>query len=552
MSRGSLARRLQELLPEELLDAVPTDFVDGQDSLLQRLLSSNVIDAAQVQAFLSREIGLPLQGTTQADKPWPPDVPDVVSEDATALPVGTEDDQFAFVWPHDIELTDNLSFRLGCPIDKTVLSHADFQAHRLEHSGDDVSIVANLFGEEDETGGNVELLPSYDLLEDKADDTDEAPVIRLLNHVILQAYRDNASDIHIEPEEKVSRVRYRVDGMLREVLRPPKRIHNALISRIKIMSELDIAEKRAPQDGRMKLRIGDNRIDIRVSTLPNVFGEKVVMRILNSAALMELEDLGFSEQDDKKFRSIVSRSHGIILVTGPTGSGKTTTLYSTLKFLNSKSKNIITIEDPVEYEMENINQIQVNRRAGIDFASGLKSILRQDPDIIMIGEMRDDETASIAVKAALTGHLVLSTLHTNDAPGSYARLCDMNVAPYLLASSVAGVIAQRLVRQICGECKTPYTPDPHDLELIGLNPDDGHEYVHGAGCDRCGGTGFRGRSGLYEILTPTAEVKKMILAGTLEEGCEIPGFQRMVDDGRAKVLSGVTTASEVCQVVRKQ
>ncbi|MCF6239654.1 MAG: GspE/PulE family protein, partial [Candidatus Marinimicrobia bacterium] len=430
------------------------------------------------------------------------------------------------------------------PVDPQTLLEVEGTLH------DDKDVMKSILGEMEDTDQNVEIVNSFDLAED-AIDGDEAPIIKLLNVMLLQAIRENASDIHIEAEENVTRVRYRVDGELREAMHPPKRFHIAIVSRVKIMSDLDIAEKRAPQDGRMRLKIGDVAVDVRVSTLPSVYGEKVVLRVLQSGSSnLNIEDLGFTEQQIQTYRSIVNRPYGIVLVTGPTGSGKTTTLYSTLRFLNTMSKNIITIEDPVEYQMENINQIQVNRKAGIDFSTGLKSILRQDPDIIMVGEMRDEETASVAIKAALTGHLVLSTLHTNDAPSCYERLQAMRIAPYLLASAISGVIRQRLVKNICTNCKVPCDPDVDSIRLMKLRTDV--QYYKGEGCNQCGGTGLRGRSALYEILTPSQEVKKRILTGNLIEGCEIPGFARMIDHGRIAIEAGITTAEEVLKVVRLQ
>ncbi|MCI0652780.1 MAG: GspE/PulE family protein [Planctomycetes bacterium] len=550
MARPRLIDRLRAFLKQDAPLEVPADFPEGRASLLETFRSRGVLNAADLQRFVSEDTGLPMQAALPEQFAPPGELTQEFLREHGAVPLDPQGVAFGLAYPYQVQLSDDIAFRFGSNFDRTVIN-ADALAEAYGSDSDQSkTIVESLLEQAPSEDEEVQVLQPYDVLESGPDNADDAPVIRLLNHIIVQACRNSASDIHIEAEEAVTRIRFRVDGVLKEVLRPPKHFHNAIVSRIKILSELDIAEKRMPQDGRMKLRLGTGRIDVRVSTIPSVFGEKVVMRILNEAALPALDQLGLSPEQEQRFRAVLTRPYGIILVTGPTGSGKTTTLYSALRFLNSKAKNIITIEDPVEYQMENINQIQVNRRAGIDFASGLKSILRQDPDIIMIGEMRDEETASIAVKAALTGHLVLSTLHTNDAPSSYARLRDMKIAPYLLASSIAAVIAQRLVRLVCTHCKAPDTPDEDALRLVGIAPGTPGAYSRGKGCAHCDQTGYRGRTGIYEILTPTREAKRMILADTMDEGCEIPGFERLVDHGRAKVLAGTTTIEEVCETVR--
>ncbi|MEM7166054.1 MAG: GspE/PulE family protein [Planctomycetota bacterium] len=565
MTRPSLATRLATLLGSDPSVVVPTDFKSGTDSLLRRLIADERIEAETLQGFLSDETGQPRMSPFSAANRAVAAVSEgLLKEREAAFLADSDELVLGMVWPHDTDLVDLLAFQSDAPVDRVVI-RSDSLIHATPPSAtspagfdddsfeDEPTIMENLLTQFDSEDTEVEVLDAYDLLEEVTDNVDEAPIIKLLNLIIVQACKEKASDVHIEAEESVSRVRYRVDGLLKEVMLPPKRFHAALVSRIKIMSDLDIAEKRSPQDGRMKLRFGEHNIDVRVSTIPSIFGEKVVLRILREESiLMTLPQLGFTEQQDDVFKSMITRPYGIILVTGPTGSGKTTTLYTTLNTLNSKAKNIITIEDPVEYQMENISQIQVNRKAGIDFASGLKSILRQDPDIIMLGEMRDEETAAIAVKAALTGHLVFSTLHTNDAAGAYSRLQDMKVAPYLLASAIIGVIAQRLVRVICPDCRIPDDPDEHMLRQIGLIREDGVQLYRGEGCASCGDSGYRGRSALYEILTPTHEVKKLILSGQLTEGAKVKGLQRLVDHGREKVLDGTTTVEEVCRVVRLQ
>ncbi|MGE3163696.1 MAG: GspE/PulE family protein [Planctomycetota bacterium] len=556
MPRACLLQRLATVLGKNADEVLPERFAEGRDSLLRCLSSAGSIGPSELQRFLSTDLCQPTwEGATTDTEDARIYDPNQLKVREAALLQGGSDPLLGLTWAHDTALIDDIRFRLGRDIPRVVLERTT-AAPPPESSvaaTDEPTLMDNLFAQFDQDNTQVEVVDHYDLMEDAGVSADEAPIIKLLNLVIVNACKEDASDVHIEPEETFSRVRYRVDGVLKETMRPPKRFHNALVSRIKIMSDLDIAEKRAPQDGRMKLRFENKNVDVRVSTVPSIYGEKVVLRLLREEMiLLDLEDLGFNEMQRKTYETLIARPYGIILVTGPTGSGKTTTLYTTLKALNSKAKNIITIEDPVEYQMENVNQIQVNRKAGIDFASGLKSILRQDPDIIMLGEMRDEETAAIAVKAALTGHLVFSTLHTNDAPGSYGRLQDMKIAPYLLASAIIGVVAQRLIRRLCNDCKVPDAPDPSMLRQVGLNPEDGALIFRGKGCPRCSGTGFRGRTGIYEILTPNHEVKKMILAGQLEEGAPVPGLKRMADHGREKILAGQTTVEEVCRVVRMQ
>jgi type IV pilus assembly protein PilB len=386
---------------------------------------------------------------------------------------------------------------------------------------------------------------------------DEAPAARMLDLVMIQAIRDRASDIHFEPDEKALRVRFRIDGFLYESLTLPKPIHPALTSRIKILAEMDIAETRLPQDGNFNIKMEKRSFEIRVSTFPTIYGENVVLRILDQTSpLFKLEELGFSEETLDHFKQLIRKSSGIILVTGPTGSGKTTTLYALLNMINSKEKNIITIEDPVEYRLAFIRQTQINPKAGINFATGLRSILRQDPDIIMIGEIRDLETSEIAMQAALTGHLVLSTLHTNDAPEAISRLVDIGVEPYLISSTVIGVLAQRLIRTICPDCKTPYQVDPNVMKDIGEEVAKLKKPLtlyRGKGCKHCKQFGYRGRSGIYELLLVNEEIKKLISekASTQvirEVGKKTAGLVPLRMDGLKKVLKGITTLDEVDRV----
>ncbi|MDA8168513.1 MAG: type II secretion system ATPase GspE [Nitrospiraceae bacterium] len=386
--------------------------------------------------------------------------------------------------------------------------------------------------------------------------TEEAPIIRLLNALLRQALKERASDIHIEPFEKELEVRLRVDGVLRKILSPPKIIQDALISRVKIMANLDIAERRLPQDGRIRLLIGGKDIDVRVSLIPTIHGERVVLRILDRrGGVIGLESLGMDSQMRTGFEELLSRHNGIILVTGPTGSGKTTTLYAALNRIHTSEKNIITIEDPVEYELKGIGQIQINPRAGLTFASGLRSILRQDPDVIMVGEIRDLETAQIATQASLTGHLVLSTLHTNDAASAIARLLDIGVEPFLVASSLVGVLAQRLVRLNCPSCSEPFQLGASESAFI-----SGHSgkanVVKGKGCPKCGGTGYIGRAGIFELLAIDSGTRRLITeradAKSILEAAVSRGMTTLREDGLRKVLHGETTPEEVLRVTQKE
>jgi type II secretion system protein E len=388
----------------------------------------------------------------------------------------------------------------------------------------------------------------------------EELVIQMVNLIINQAIQDRASDIHIEPFEKELRVRYRVDGVLHEVNAPPKRYHAAIVSRIKILADLNIAERRLPQDGRMRIRSAGRQIDLRISTVPTVYGESLVMRILDKqTAMLGLTDLGMEATIFSKFRRLIQEPHGIILVTGPTGSGKTTTLYAALQEIYSTEKKIITVEDPVEYQLTGVNQIQVHPQIGLTFASGLRSIVRQDPDIIMVGEIRDHETVEISIHAALTGHLVFSTLHTNDAAGAVNRLLDMGAEPYLIASSLIGTVAQRLVRINCPACKEPYEEKPEVLRDIGIDPEmlKDKPLMRSRGCPECRGVGFRGRSGIYEMLVIDEQIRRMIVERTpatlvKQHAQQNQNMVSMLQDGRNLVLRGSTTIQEAMRVCQRE
>ncbi|MCL4478272.1 MAG: type II secretion system ATPase GspE [Deltaproteobacteria bacterium] len=395
--------------------------------------------------------------------------------------------------------------------------------------------------------------------EDLIDSTDEAPIIRLINSLLYEAIKKRASDIHIEPYETEIVIRYRIDGILYEVIKPPKRFQSSILSRVKIMAGMNIAEKRLPQDGRIRIKMSGKDIDIRASIIPTSFGERAVLRLLDrSSVLIGLNSIGLSEEKLHLLKQLIKRTSGIILVTGPTGSGKTTTLYSVLSTLNSSELNILTIEDPVEYQIKGIGQIQVNPKIELTFANGLRSILRQDPDVVLVGEIRDKETAEIAVQASLTGHLVFSTLHTNDAAGGITRLVDIGVEPFLVSSSVVAIIAQRLVRTICPDCKTAYKPDNDELLEIGIKAaqlQDGIIYK-GEGCNNCVNTGYRGRTGIYEIMLVDEELRSMITKGidssTIKREAIKKGMTTLKQDGARKVIEGTTSIQEVLRVTQEE
>lgn len=391
--------------------------------------------------------------------------------------------------------------------------------------------------------------------EDILDSDSDAPAIRLVNMLLAQAVKARASDIHIEPFEKELSVRFRIDGVLYEIIKPPKRMQASIVSRIKVLASLNIAEKRLPQDGRIKIKIAGKDVDIRLSIIPTMFGERIVMRLLDKAAiLLKLEDLGFGSNHLGTMKKLITKSHGIILVTGPTGSGKTTTLYAALSHINSPDKNIITVEDPVEYQLQGIGQIQVSPKIQLTFANGLRSILRQDPDVIMVGEIRDAETAEIAIQASLTGHLVFSTLHTNDAPSAITRLIDMGVESFLISSSVIGILAQRLVRLICPKCKKAYVPKKLELEEVGISTEglkSGSLYA-GESCNYCMGTGYKGRIAIYEILIVNDDIRELIMenkdASSIKHTAVESGMVTLKEDGKRKVVRGITTTQELLRV----
>ena len=471
----------------------------------------------------------------------------------------------AMVNPLDIFIIDELRLTTGMEIEAMIAIEEDLIAALANHYKVDVNVSDALAGVMKDFDGDVEVMreSEEELSEAELREMGEdAPIIRLANLIVSQAITDKASDIHMEPQRDGMRIRYRVDGVLVEGMKLPRKVVAPLTSRFKIMSEMDIAEKRAPQDNRISAVIGGKEYDFRVSTLPCVYGEKIVMRVLDKGGInVGLSKLGFLPHNMKMIEDMSSKSYGIILVCGPTGSGKSTTLYSILNKLNTGVNNIITIEDPVEYELSGINQCGVNVKAGMTFSAGLRAMLRQDPDVIMVGEMRDKETATIAMEAALTGHLVLSTLHTNDAPSATTRLTDMEVEPFLISSAVIGVLAQRLVRQICSHCKESYTAQRESLLRYGfplpdeIGADTGGEITlfKGKGCDHCKGTGYRGRTGVHELLIMTDDIRDEILkrgpAHLVRNLAVQSGMKTLQMDAVSKILMGVTSVDEVLRVL---
>ncbi len=456
-----------------------------------------------------------------------------------------------------LSAVDDLSILLNRPV-HPVLGDTAIIRDRIEEYFLE-KMLSGMAGEESSTSNITEIDETTDLA-DLTKMATETAVVQMVNLVFATAVRDGASDIHIEPYEREVKVRYRIDGMLSDMMRPPKRMHAALVSRIKILGEMNIAERRLPQDGRIKITIAGRQIDVRVSILPTVFGERAVMRILDKGtAMLGLEELGMQPDTLVKYRKLISIPYGIILATGPTGSGKSTSLYASLQEIWKPSVNILTVEDPVEYQVAGISQMQVRANIGLTFASGLRSIVRQDPDIIMVGEIRDYETAEIAIHAALTGHLVFSTLHTNDAAGAITRLLDMGVEPFLAASSIVGVVAQRLLRRNCTNCSQEYKPSYESLRAVGISDEEAARttFMKGKGCDKCQNTGFKGRQGLYELLLVDEDVRRMTVdrasASIIKQhGVAAQGMRTLLGEGKLAALAGKTTPEEVMRVVQRE
>lgn len=445
---------------------------------------------------------------------------------------------------------------LGMPIQFNEVNDAEFErrlSKAYENNSNDAMQMVEGLGDELDLASLADSVPET---EDLMEQEDDAPIIRLINALLTEAVKLNASDIHIETFEKRLVVRFRVDGVLREIVQPKRQLAPLLVSRIKVMAKLDIAEKRVPQDGRISIRVGGREIDVRVSTMPSNAGERVVLRLLDKqAGRLNLTHLGMNPHDLARMTDIINKPHGIILVTGPTGSGKTTTLYAALTQLNDQSRNILTVEDPIEYQLEGIGQTQVNTKVEMTFARGLRAMLRQDPDVVMVGEIRDKETAEIAVQASLTGHLVLSTLHTNTAIGAVTRLMDMGIESFLISSSLLGLLAQRLVRVLCKHCKTPYTPDDKECELFSFDKNDRPQLFHANGCEHCNQLGYSGRTGIYELVVIDEEMRTLIHNNAGEQAMTRHARKfgpSIREDGRRKILEGATTVEEVLRVTREE
>lgn len=505
----------------------------------------------QVVQALAKQFGIPFVPLRESDVQAEAveTVPGQLALRHQALPIALRNGtlRVAFLDPFNFVAEEELHLVTGLEIEP-VLAPADTIQRLLEENYMKVMFANGFDGSgEAAAAGDIEILNRDETeIGDLEQMARETTVVRMVNMLLRQAVQDRASDVHIEPFEKGLRVRYRIDGVLHDMPTPPKHLQAAIISRVKIMAELDIAERRLPQDGRIKLRVSGKEIDLRVSTVPTLYGECVVMRILEkTAVLLGLEELGMLTEAQRQVADIIKRPHGIILVTGPTGSGKTTTLYAALREAYSSERKIITIEDPVEYQLDGINQIQVRPKIGLNFAHGLRHILRQDPDMIMVGEIRDPETAEIAIHAALTGHLVFSTLHTNDAASAVTRLLEMGIEPYLVASSVEAVLAQRLVRLVCHNCRTL----EGDMQAVRrrIGPP--------AGCDECKFTGYRGRTGIFELLLVDDDIRELIIqqapAGTIQDKAIEKGMKLLMADGFTKVESGLTTMSEVARVTHE-
>lgn len=566
--RSFFGAPLGEIL--QVLFNVPRDVVEqalqvqlkSGDRLGEILTASKQVSQLQLAQAFAAQMDLPFRTEINVDKidhELLNQLPISFAKQNRVLPLGiTPSGSIALVCfdPIDFETHDELRLLYKSEIEleiapPDVISSAINRAYDrfIRHAE---SAVADLEDIEGNLKGALEE-EVVDLLDIEGDD--EAPIIRLVNSLLTQAVKDRASDIHIEPFERDMVVRFRIDGILYEIIKPPKRFQNSILSRVKIMAGLNIAEKRLPQDGRIRLKVAGRDIDIRVSSIPTGYGERIVMRLLDrSNVLKDLSELGFSDANLQIMNRLIEASHGIILVSGPTGSGKTSTLYACLSKINRPDLNILTIEDPVEYQLAGVGQVQVNPKIELTFSSGLRAFLRQDPDVIMVGEIRDRDTAEIAIQASLTGHLVFSTVHTNDAPGAVTRLVDMHVEPFLIASSLMAVLAQRLVRTICPGCKEAFAPTKEELAELGLSPNEVKFLYRGKGCDQCQKTGYLGRLGIFEMMVVDDDLRQLILknvdSGTLKTKARSHGMITLREDGADKVKRGITTIEEVTRVTR--
>ena len=554
---GDLLVERGRITPAQLDEALRRQREDGQ-RLGEILVTMKLVTEEEIERALAERAGFPFVRLRKGlvDPRVVERVPREKAELYDVLPLFRIHDRLAVALsdPHRVHVIDTLRKLTGCQILPVVSPVEDIRRMIGESYAEKELAIQDLVS--DLEVGDIEVVSTEvaGRFEDIAEMAGESPIINLVNQVVLKAIKERASDIHIEPEQKFVRVRFRIDGVLYEVMRQRIDLHAPIISRLKIMANLDIAERRLPQDGRIQVLAQGRTVDLRFSSLPGVLGEKVVLRVLDRVAGVQgLGELGLAPETLALFRALLHRPHGLVLVTGPTGSGKTTTLYAGLQELNSIEKNIVTIEDPVEYQFEIIAQNQVREEIGLTFARILKHTLRQDPDIVMVGEIRDAETAEIAVQAALTGHLVLSTMHTNDAPSSISRLLEMGVEAYLLASSLIGVIAQRLVRTICPDCATTYYAAPAELETLGKSGQSGLQLKRGRGCSACFDSGYRGRLGIYELMPVDREFQKMLLENPtldqIRENLRSHSLVSLRSEGFRRVLEGRTTLEEVTRAV---
>ena len=527
-------------------------------SVVDALIQVGSLSEAEVLGLLAGQFGMEMISLQDID--IPPEVRDLVPVDVArryqVVPVYKTEDALtvALSDPLDVDTLDSLRYLLKCHVEGVIAPHAEITV-TLDRYYAGESDMDTMLDQITEGTVDVAVTGTEDIIQDVDATEEDAPIIKLVSLIILEAYRNRASDIHLEPLEKRFRVRYRIDGVLHEVDSPPKRLQSAITSRVKIMASMKISERRTAQDGRIQVNIMGRELDLRVSTVPSNHGEAIVMRILDKQNLaLGMPKLGFFSDDQQTFENLIGMSDGIILVTGPTGSGKTTTLYACLQSINKPDRKIITVEDPVEYQISGINQVQVRQDVGLTFSHALRSILRQAPNIVMIGEIRDKETATIATEASLTGHLVFSTLHTNDAPSAVTRLLDIGVKPFLVASSLRAVMAQRLVRTVCEHCREEYDLRPSEVQTLGDLAEQMAELklFRGRGCNTCALTGYQGRRGLFEIFVVTEEIQKMIFekvsAAQLRVRAREMGMRTLREDGLRKAVAGVTTLDEVMRV----
>ncbi len=548
--------------PEAIAELLQGQAEKGK-SLATFLIQKEVMEEDDLLKALAAKLRIPYIKNLEAEGLDPSLVsklPIAFSKKHKVVPVKMEDGVLtvATLDPLNYEPLDDLRLILGCREVRVVLSREREVLQAINRFYEQSADTPEEMIQSLDTEVSDRLLQELEETQDLLDVSDEAPVIKLVNLILFQAVKERASDIHIEPFQKELKVRYRIDGILYQRLNPPKRYQSAIISRLKVMAKLDIAEKRLPQDGRIPIKIADKDIDIRVSIVPTTFGERVVLRLLDkSSAHFGVEEIGLSRDMLQNLKDLINRPNGMLLVTGPTGSGKTTTLYASLSRINTPDKNIITIEDPVEYQLWGIGQIQVNPKIGLTFARGLRSVLRHDPDVILVGEIRDAETAEIAIQSSLTGHLVFSTLHTNDAASAVTRLVDMGIEPFLVASVIRAILAQRLIRVICPECKEGYIPEAEALREIGIVPSQLERKMvyQGKGCPACSETGYRGRTGIYEMLIVSEAIRHLIMkkadsTSICRKAIE-EGMKTLREDGARKVVAGVTTLEEVVRVTRE-